>query len=140
MSALMDADVTALAGPRGKHNPDRVAVRHGTERGSVTLGGRRVPVERPRVRAADGSGELPVPAYELFNSTELLGRLAMEKMLAGLSTRRYGQVGLEPVGEQVRATATSTSKSAVSRKFVTQTETALAQLLGADCRGWILSR
>ncbi len=132
MNALMEADVTALAGPKGKHNPDRVAVRHGTDRGSVTLGGRRVPVERPRVRAADGSGELPVPAYELFNGTEVLGRLAMEKMLAGLSTRRYGPVGLEPVGEQVGATAKSTSKSAVSRKFVAQTETALAELLAAD--------
>ncbi len=110
-------------------------MRHGHERGSVTLGGRRVPVARPRVRAADGSGELPVPAYELFNGTELLGRLAMEKMLAGLSSRRYGQVGLEPVGEQVTATAKSTSKSAVSRKFVAQTETALAELLSADLSG-----
>ncbi len=132
MTALMDADVTSLAGPKGKHNPERVAVRHGRERGSVTLGGRRVPVERPRVRAADGSGELPLPAYELFSGTEVLGRLAMEKMLAGLSTRRYGPVGLEPVGEQLTATARSTSKSAVSRKFVAQTETALAQLLAAD--------
>ena len=101
MSAMMDADVTAMAGPKGKHNPDRLAVRHGQDRGSVTLGGRRVPVQRPRVRAADGSGELPVPSYELFSSTEVLGRLAMEKMLAGLSSRRYGQVGLEPVGQQV---------------------------------------
>jgi putative transposase len=92
-------------------------------------------VQRPRVRAADGSAELPVAAYELCNSTELLGRLAMEKMLAGLSTRRYGPVGLEPVGEQVSATATSTSKSAVSRKFVASTETALAQLLAADLSG-----
>jgi putative transposase len=132
MTALMDADVTALAGPKGKHNRERVAVRHGSDRGSVTLGGRRLPVERPRVRAADGSGELPVPAYELFTGTEVLGRLAMEKMLAGLSTRRYGQVGLEPVGEQVTATSKSTSKSAVSRKFVAQTETALADLLAAD--------
>jgi putative transposase len=135
MTALMEADVTSLAGPRGKHNPERVAVRHGRERGSVTLGGRRVPVDRPRVRTADGSGELPLPAYELFNGTELLGRLAMEKMLAGLSTRRYGPVGLEPVGEQVTETAKSTSKSAVSRKFVAQTETALAQLLAADLTG-----
>jgi putative transposase len=132
MTALMEADVTALAGPKGKHDAERVAVRHGQERGSVTLGGRRVPVQRPRVRAADGSGELPVPAYELFSSTEVLGRLAMEKMLAGLSSRRYAPVGLEPVGEQVTATARSTSKSAVSRKFVASTETALAELLSAD--------
>ncbi len=134
MSALMDADVTALAGPKGRHDPGRSAVRHGTGAGSVTLGGRRVPVARPRVRAADGSGELPVASYELFNSTELLGRLAMDKMLAGLSTRRY-RVGLEPVGEQVTEVATATSKSAVSRRFVAQTETALARLLSADLSG-----
>jgi transposase-like protein len=131
MTALMEADVAGLAGPKGKHNAERVAVRHGHDRGSVTLGGRRVPVQRPRVRAADGAGELAVPAYELFNGTELLGRMAMERMLAGLSTRRY-PVGLEPVGAQVAQTARSTSKSAVSRKFVASTETALAQLLAAD--------
>jgi len=66
----------------------------------VTLAGRRVLVVRPRVRAAEGSGELAVPAYDVFSSTELLGRLAMAKMLAGLSTRRY-PVGLEPVGSTV---------------------------------------
>jgi putative transposase len=132
MTAIMESDVSAVAGPKGKHDAGRVAVRHGHERGSVTLGGRRVPVQRPRVRAADGSGELPVPAYELFSSTEVLGRLAMEKMLAGLSSRRYGPVGLEPVGDQVTATSRSTSKSAVSRRFVAQTETALAELLSAD--------
>nr|ABP47107.1 hypothetical protein Mflv_4639 [Mycolicibacterium gilvum PYR-GCK] len=57
MAALMEADVTALAGPKGRHDQARTAVRHGRERGSVTLGGRRVPVTRPRVRAADGTGE-----------------------------------------------------------------------------------
>jgi len=30
MGALMDADVAAVAGPRGRHDPERVAVRHGT--------------------------------------------------------------------------------------------------------------
>ena len=134
MQVLMEAEVTALAGPKGRHDPGRSAVRHGSERGSVTLGGRRVPVARPRVRAADGSGELPVPTYELFGSTEILGAMAMERMLAGLSTRRYG-VGLEPVGDQVTAAAKSTSKSAVSRKFVAMTETALAELLAADLSG-----
>ena len=131
MQQLMEADVAAVCGPRGKHDPDRTATRHGTEAGSVALGGRRVPVSRPRVRAADGSGELPVPAYEVFSSTEVLGRMAMERMLAGVSTRRY-PVALEPVGAQVEAEATSTSKSAVSRKFVAMTETALAELLAAD--------
>ncbi len=134
MQMLMESDVAALAGPKGKHDSERVAVRHGQERGSVTLGGRRVPVQRPRVRATDGSGELPVAAYELFNSTEIMGRMAMERMLAGLSTRRYG-VGLEPVGQRVEQTATGTSKSAVSRRFVAKTETALVELLSADLSG-----
>ena len=134
MAALMEADVTALAGPKGKHNAGRTAVRHGRERGSVTLGGRRVPITRPRVRAADGTGELSIASYELFSSTELLGKLAVEQMLAGLSTRRY-PVGLEPVGERVAETASATSKSAVSRKFVARTETALAELLSRDLSG-----
>src|SRR6266511_5934917 len=64
LGTLMEESVTTLARPKGKHNPGRAAVRHGHEHGSVTLGGRRVAVQRPRVRAADGSGELPVAAYE----------------------------------------------------------------------------
>jgi transposase-like protein len=131
MQQLMEADVTAVCGPRGKHDPDRTATRHGTDAGSVTLGGRRVPVTRPRVRAVDGSGELPLPAYEVFTGTELLGRMAIERMLAGVSTRRY-PVALEPVGQEITDRSKSTSKSAVSRKFVAMTETALADLLGKD--------
>jgi transposase-like protein len=134
MRALMDADVTELAGPKCRHDEARRAVRHGRERGSVTLGGRRVPVTRPRVRATDGAGELPIASYELFSSTEILGKLAMEKMLAGLSTRRYA-VGLEPVGQQVAEKCSATGKSAVSRRFVAMTETALAELLTADLSG-----
>jgi len=131
MAAMMSADLEAGCGPKGKHDPTRTAVRHGSEAGSVTLGGRRVPVARPRMRAADGSGELAVASYELFSRTEVLGRMAMERMLAGLSTRRY-PVGLEPVGHRVEQTGRSTSKSAVSRRFVATTETALADLLAAD--------
>jgi hypothetical protein len=94
----------------------------------VTLGGRRVPVTRPRVRAAGGSGELHLPSYDLFSSTEILTQLALEKMLAGLSSRRYAR-GLEPAGQAVEEAAAATSKSAVSRRFVTATETALAGLM-----------
>ena len=112
LAAMMEDDVAAACGPKGRHDPERAAVRHGRGAGSVTLGGRRVPVERPRMRAADGSGELPVPAYELFSDTEILGRMALERMLAGLSTRRY-PVALEPVGARTEKTATSTSRSAV---------------------------
>lgn len=131
MQAMFTENVAELCGVKGRHDPERAGYRHGTEAGSVTLGGRRVPVQRPRVRAADGSGELQVPAYELFSSTEVLGQMAMTRMLGGLSTRRY-RVGLEPVGAAVTASSSATSKSAVSRKFVAMTETALADLLGAD--------
>src|SRR5438132_8414910 len=58
----------------------------------------------------------------------------MARMLAKLSTRRY-PVGLEPMGEAVAAKSRSTSKSAVSRRFVAVTETALAELMAADLSG-----
>jgi putative transposase len=86
------------------------------------------------MRATDGSGELAVASYELFSDTEILGRMALERMLAGLSTRHY-PAALEPVGAHAEKTATSTSRSAVSRRFVAQTETALTQLLTADLSG-----
>ena len=128
MAAMFGEDAERLCGPEGKHNPGRAGYRHGSEAGAVTLGGRRVPVSRPRVRAADGSGELRLPSYDLFSSTEILGRLAMEKMLAGLSSRRY-TAGLEPAGQAVDEAAAATGKSAVSRRFVAATETALAELM-----------
>ena len=131
LEVMLAADVARLVGPKGRHNPERVAVRHGSEPGQVTLGGRRVRVRRPRVRTADGSRELPVPTYQAFASTDLLGQLALERMLAKLSCRRY-PAGLEPVGAQVEATASGTSKSAISRRFVARTEHALAELLAAD--------
>lgn len=135
LSALMDAEVQAVCGPKGRHDADRVAYRHGSEAGSVTLGGRRVAVRRPRVRAVDGSGEITINAYEVFTDTEVLGRLAMEKMLARVSTRRYATAGLEPVGRAVTENASGTSRSAVSRRFVAMTETALADLLATDLSG-----
>src|SRR6476469_9893577 len=115
MDTMMEAHGTAVCGPKGRHDADRSATRHGHGAGSVTLGGRRVPVRRPRMRATDGSGELAVASYELFSQTEVLGRMAMERMLAGLSTRRY-PIGLEPVGARTEQVATSTSRSAVSRR------------------------
>jgi transposase-like protein len=75
-----------------------------------------------------------LPTWQAFSGSELLDRLALERMLAKLSTRRY-QAGLEPVGSQVERTATGTSKSAVSRRFVAATEHALAELLATDLSG-----
>ena len=58
LAELMEEEVSEVVGPKGHHDPERSAVRHGHEAGEVTLGGRRVGVERPRVRASDGSGEV----------------------------------------------------------------------------------
>jgi putative transposase len=59
MAAIFDEDAAVLSGPEGKHNLDRAGYRHGTEAGSVTLGGRRVPMKRPRVRAGRVRGAAP---------------------------------------------------------------------------------
>jgi putative transposase len=129
MAELMAAEVTALAGPKGKHDPDRSAKRHGSEHGSVTLGGRRLAVRRPRVRSVGGDErEVGLESYDTFASTDLLTDGIVARMLAGLSTRRY-DAGLEPVGAAVTQAATGTSKSAVSRRFVAATADRLAELL-----------
>jgi putative transposase len=109
-------------------------VRHGSDAGLVTLGGRQVPIRSPRLRSADRSAEVALPTYQLASSTELLGREAMAGMLAKLSTRRY-QIGLEPMGEAISNKIRSVSESAVSRRFVAASESALAELMTADLSG-----
>jgi len=54
MAALFEAEIAEVCGPKGMHNRGRAAVRHGSGKGSVTLGGRRVPVDRPRARTIEG--------------------------------------------------------------------------------------
>ena len=121
LEVMLAEDVARLVGAKGRHIPERSAVRHGSEPGQVTLGGRRMRVRRPRVRTADGTREVAVPTDQAFAATDLLDQLAVERMLAKRSTRRY-QAGLEPVGTRVEQTATGTSRSAVSRRFVARTE------------------
>src|SRR5215203_5916603 len=140
MAELMAAEVTDLAGPKGKHNPARVAKRHGGQDGTVTLGGRRVPVRRPRVRTVgDDEYELALESYATFTSADLLADGVVARMLGGLSTRGY-PVGLEPVGSRVEQTAVGTSRSAVSRRFVTATAERLEQLLHRPLGGqrWLV--
>ena len=134
MQTMMAEDLLRLCGPKGQHNPDRTAVRHGVDDGVVTLGGRRVAVRRPRVRTADRVAEVPVPSYEVFSGTEVLDGLALERMMAKLSCRRY-PAGLEPVGADVAARSAGTSKSTISRRFVRTTEQALGELMAADLSG-----
>jgi hypothetical protein len=134
LQAMLAEDVAWLVWPKGRHIRERTAVRHGSEPGQVTLGGRRVRVRRPRVRTADGSREVALPTYQAFAATDLLDQLAVERMLAKLSCRRY-RVGLEPVGSSVEQASSGTSKSAVSRRFVARTEHAMAELLAQDLSG-----
>src|ERR671934_249376 len=110
---LMELEVDAVVGPKGKHNPGRAAKRHGHEDGSMTLGGRRVQVRRPRIRSADDTRELPVQTYEYFADRDPLTRAVMDRMLAGVSTPRFAGVG-DPVGTEVEAESASTSKTSVS--------------------------
>lgn len=130
MATMFEAEITAVAGAKGKHDPERAAVRHGTGKGSVTLGGRRVEVSRPRARTMDGR-EVPLETYARFAADDLLGQVVLERMLAGVATRRHARIA-EPLGKQVLEEASSTGRSAVSRRFIKETETALAQLLARD--------
>ncbi|HEY8631083.1 MAG TPA: IS256 family transposase [Gaiellaceae bacterium] len=124
---LMELEVGEVVGRKGKHNPDRIAVRHGHEAGSMTLGGRRVAVRRPRMRTTD-ERELPVESYEYFADRDPLTRAVMDRMLAGVSTRKFAQVG-EPVGSEVERSSSSTSKTTTSEMFIERTRTALSELM-----------
>ena len=126
---LMELEVDEVVGPNGKHNPDRAAVRHGHQDGSMTLGGRRVQVRRPRMRTADDERELPVATYGYFADRDPLTRAVMDRMLAGVSTRKFARVG-EPVGSEVERSSSSTGKTSVSEMFIDRTRTALSELMG----------
>ncbi len=126
---LMELEIDEVVGPKSKRNPDRVAKRHGHEDGSMTLGARRVPVRRPRVRTADEEHELPVETYEYFADRDPLTRAVMDRMLAGVSTRKFARVG-EPVGSEVEQSSAATSKTSVSEMFLERTATALGELMG----------
>ena len=123
MEELLEEELVALVGPKGRHDPERSATRHGSRQGRVVLGGRKVQVRRPRARSLEGC-ELPLRTYAHFACDDLLGERTVQTMLAGLSTRRH-RACLEPTGTEDRAV----SKSAVSRRFVTRTRRSLAELM-----------
>lgn len=134
ISEMMEAERTRLVGPKGKHDPARVAERNGAAPGSVVLGGRKVAVRRPRAVRTDGGGEIALDTYSVFSATDLLTQVALERMLAGVATRRHVLVS-EPVGEALEAQAASVSSSAVSRRFKAATEAKLAELMARDLTG-----
>jgi transposase-like protein len=127
---LMAEEMAAKVGPKGRHDAERSATRNGSAPGSVALGGRSVPLRRPRATLT-GGGELQLDSYSVFSSTDLLTQLAVERMLAGVATRRHAAVA-EPIGATLEDVAKGDSRSAVSRRFKAATETALAELLARD--------
>lgn len=120
-TTMLEEDRTAICGPRYAHEPDRPASRAGATRSEVVLGGRKVTIQRPRVRTA--AGEVPLPTFQTMAATDPLDRRVVEQMLVGVATRQYAR-SLEPLGPEMQSRGTS--KSAVSRRFVARTTAQLA--------------
>ena len=118
LQALLEQEREQLCGARYRHDPARKASRAGyANEAELVLGGRRVAVKRPRARSRDGK-EVPLPSWEKFAAEDPLNARAVEQMVLGVATRKYGR-SLEalPAGTKSRGT----SKSAVSRRFVAET-------------------
>ena len=114
LAALMEQDRTVLCGVKGQPDAQRRALRGGHTPSRVTLGGRRIDVRRPRVRAIEG-GELWLPSFQWAAKRDPLDERTLEAIALGVSTRDYAR-SLEPLGDE--HSAASSSKSAVSRRFV----------------------
>jgi putative transposase len=111
MDLLMQEEVRELVGERSQRQAERKANRWGSERGYCVVMGQTVPVERPRVRTTDDQ-EVRLGSYELFHRGEPLTETVWEKLMLGLSTRKYGQA--------VRqfTEAYGLEKSAISEHFI----------------------
>ena len=110
MLQLFEQDVEDLAGPKGKHNKDRTAYRHGTEQTKVVLGDKKINVLKPRVRA-DGH-DIPLPSLPLFQNENALNESIITRLLIGISTRKYKRTVTDDGGD-----GGSISKSEVSRRY-----------------------
>jgi transposase-like protein len=128
LAAMMEADRIALCGPRGVPDADRRAVRGGSTRSAVVLGGQRIGVKRPRARSVD-AGELELPSFAWAAGADPLEAATMAAIAAGVSMRRYASTLEElPPPEQ----ALSVSKSAASRRFVALSAEQLLQWLSCS--------
>ena len=127
---MLKEDRTAISGPRYAHEPERPASRAGTTRSEVVLGGRKVAVQRPRVRTA--AGEVTLPTFRAMAATDPIDRRVVEQMLVGVATRQYVRI-LKPLGPEMESRGTS--KSDVSRRFVARTTAQLAAWHSAPLDG-----
>ena len=122
MELMMEEEVRALVGERSQPQPERSANRWGTEKGYCVVMGQKVPVNRPRVRTTEDR-EVRLGTYEMFHRGEPLTETVWEKLMLGLSTRKYGQA--------VRqfAEAYGLEKSAISEHFIEASRTKLQEML-----------
>ena len=107
-TTMLEEDRTAICGPRYAHEAEQPASRAGTTRSEVVLGGRKVAMQRPRVRAA--TGEVALPTFQAMAATDPLNRRVVEQMLVGVATRQYAR-SLEPLGRRCRAGARAKARS-----------------------------
>jgi len=122
---VLEEERTALCGPRYQHDSRRQASRAGSVMNSMSLGGRRIEVERPRACSIDGR-ELSLPSWRRRSGRDPLEQRAMEQMLAEASPRRYTRsLELLPTELKVRGIG----KSAASERFVVGTARRLATLM-----------
>jgi transposase-like protein len=121
MKAVMDAEVESLAGPKGRHDPDRTSTRWTPQQGYVVLAGKKVKMIKPRVRDKAGH-EVPLSSYEQFQSPPRRQTSICRKLIHGLSTRKYEQA-IEDFTDGY-----GISKSAVSRELVAATKGSLQKL------------
>jgi putative transposase len=121
----------ALCGPKHVPNPARRAVRGGSTRGEVTLGGRRILVPRLRARSVDGH-ELTLPSFAYAAGRDPLDARTLEAIAIGVTTRKYRRA-LDPLppGMGERAIA----KSSISRRFVALTSAQLTTWLARPLDG-----
>ena len=122
MELLMQEEVRELVGERSQQMPDRTAHRWGSEQGYCVVMGQKVPVRRPRVRAVEDK-EVRLGSYEMFHRGEPLTETVWEKLLLGLSTRKYGQAVRE------FTEAYGLEKSAVSEHFIEASRTKLKEMM-----------
>ncbi len=130
MTQMLEAEMTARVGPKHAKISGRRANWHGTTDGPVVMGGRQVTVSRPRGRTVEDA-EIELDSWAAFSSKDLLDRLTVERMLAGVATRRHVDVA-EPLSDDLEAQAKATGRSSVSRRFKAATEAALAELMARD--------
>jgi len=116
LTTMLEEDRTAICGPRYQHQADREASRTGAVQSEVVLGGRKVALRRPRVRA--NGQEVPLPTFQIMAREDPLNRRVVEQMLVGVATRQYAR-SLEPLPSTMATRGVS--KSAVSRRFVAKT-------------------